>query len=56
MRAAGLASSRNPLLIFVPCHRVIPVNGRMRGYTAGLPVRRWLLARESTLIFERSGS
>lgn len=33
-RAVGLANNRNPLMIVVPCHRVIGTNGganRLRG-------------------------
>ncbi len=31
-RAVGLANSRNPLSIIVPCHRVVSVSGKMTGY------------------------
>lgn len=44
-RAVGTAIGRNPILILTPCHRVIASNG-IGGFSAGLPKKRWLLARE----------
>lgn len=35
-RAVGLANARNPISIFVPCHRVIGANGKLTGYAGGL--------------------
>lgn len=46
-RAVGLANNRNPLPIFVPCHRVIGSNGSLVGYAGGLPFKRALLELES---------
>ena len=45
-RAAGGACSRNPLLIVVPCHRVIAGTGKLTGFAAGLQVKHMLLAHE----------
>ncbi len=45
-RAAGRALSRNPLLLFVPCHRVIGSDGTLRGYAGGLDRKRQLLDLE----------
>lgn len=45
-RAAGGACSRNPLLIVVPCHRVIAGTGKLTGFAAGLAVKQVLLAHE----------
>ena len=45
-RAVGGACGRNPLLIVVPCHRVVGVSGRLTGFAAGLPAKRALLTRE----------
>ena len=45
-RAVGRACSRNPLLIVVPCHRVLGAGGKLTGFTAGLEVKRALLAAE----------
>ena len=45
-RAVGGACSRNPLLIVVPCHRVIAGTGKLTGFAAGLAVKRMLLEHE----------
>lgn len=45
-RAVGAACSRNPLLIVVPCHRVIASSGSLTGFAAGLPAKRALLSLE----------
>lgn len=46
-RAVGMANSRNPIAIVVPCHRVIGANGSLTGYAGGLHRKRWLLELES---------
>ncbi|MGN1385838.1 MAG: methylated-DNA--[protein]-cysteine S-methyltransferase [Bacillus sp. (in: firmicutes)] len=46
VRAVGLANNRNPLPIFVPCHRVIGKNGKLTGYAGGLEVKEYLLSLE----------
>jgi methylated-DNA-[protein]-cysteine S-methyltransferase len=48
-RAVGAANGRNPLSIFVPCHRVIAGSGALTGYAGGLDAKRWLLAHEARL-------
>lgn len=45
-RAVGTANNRNPILIFIPCHRVIGKNGSLTGYRAGLDVKKFLLNLE----------
>ncbi len=45
-RAVGQANGANPIPIVVPCHRVIASNGSLGGFSAGLQVKRWLLAHE----------
>lgn len=45
-RAVGGANGRNPVLIIVPCHRVVAANG-MGGYSAGLRLKRQLLELEA---------
>lgn len=47
-RAAGTACARNLVAPFVPCHRVVRSDGSLGGYAYGLPVKRWLLALESS--------
>lgn len=45
-RAVGLANNKNPLPIFIPCHRVIGADGKLIGYGGGLDIKRRLLALE----------
>ena len=49
MRAVGMANNRNPLLIVVPCHRVIGANGSMVGYGEGVEMKEFLLRLEKSL-------
>ena len=49
VRAIGLANSRNPLAIVVPCHRVVGANGSLTGYAGGLDRKRALLDHERGL-------
>ena len=48
-RAVGSAAHYNPILILVPCHRLIGVNGNLTGFAAGLPRKEWLLYHEGYL-------
>lgn len=45
-RAVGNALNKNPVLIVVPCHRVIGSNGQLVGFGGGLELKRWLLELE----------
>jgi len=45
-RAVGLANSKNPLSIVVPCHRVIGASGKLTGFAGGLDVKARLLKLE----------
>ena len=45
-RAVGLANSKNPVAIAVPCHRVIGTNGSLTGYAGGLDMKKALLQLE----------
>ncbi|MBI5545488.1 MAG: methylated-DNA--[protein]-cysteine S-methyltransferase [Deltaproteobacteria bacterium] len=45
-RAIGAANGRNPVALFVPCHRVIAGDGSLHGYGGGLERKRWLLHHE----------
>ncbi len=45
-QAVGGAIGHNPLLIFIPCHRVIGADGSLTGYAAGLENKKYLLEFE----------
>ena len=45
-RAVGMANNKNPILIIVPCHRVIGQDGSWGGYVAGVPAKEYLLGLE----------
>jgi methylated-DNA-[protein]-cysteine S-methyltransferase len=45
-RAAGMANNKNPLMIVIPCHRVIGADGSLTGYAGGLWVKEKLLGIE----------
>ena len=47
-RAVGAANGRNPLLIIVPCHRVIGANGGLTGYASGVETKEFLLGLEQS--------
>lgn len=46
VRAVGSAIGANPLLVTVPCHRVIGKSGALTGYRGGLDMKTRLLALE----------
>jgi len=45
-RAVGQANHRNPISIFIPCHRVIGSSGQLVGYGGGLEIKEFLLRLE----------
>lgn len=45
-RAVGTANHKNPLPIFLPCHRVVGADGSLTGYVGGLEAKAYLLALE----------
>lgn len=46
VRAVGGAIGKNPILITVPCHRVIGKNGKLTGFRGGLEMKKNLLQLE----------
>jgi methylated-DNA-[protein]-cysteine S-methyltransferase len=45
-RAVGLACKMNPLLIVVPCHRVVGANNKLTGFAIGIEKKSYLLELE----------
>ena len=50
VRAVGAANGRNPLMIVVPCHRVIGADGSLTGFSCGIERKRWLLDHEASAL------
>jgi len=48
-RAVGQALKKNPLVICIPCHRVVAVNG-LGGFNSGIDMKRYLLDLEQNKI------
>lgn len=46
-RAVGMANNKNPIMILIPCHRVIGSNGKLVGYAGGLSMKESLLNIEA---------
>ena len=46
-RAIGGACHRNPIVIVIPCHRVVGVNGHLTGFGGGIPLKEALLKLET---------
>ncbi|MBE5781405.1 MAG: methylated-DNA--[protein]-cysteine S-methyltransferase [Clostridiales bacterium] len=49
-RAVGMANNRNPIMIMIPCHRVIGKNGSLVGYAGGLGMKEALLRLEGSIL------
>ncbi len=45
-RSVGQAMGRNPLLIIIPCHRVVGSDGSLTGFGLGLEFKEYLLRLE----------
>ncbi|MDQ0148615.1 methylated-DNA--[protein]-cysteine S-methyltransferase [Eubacterium multiforme] len=52
-RAIGLACNRNPIPIFIPCHRVVGSNGKLTGYRGGINLKEELLNLEKENNYKR---
>jgi methylated-DNA-[protein]-cysteine S-methyltransferase len=53
VRAVGAAIGANPVLITVPCHRVIGKNGALTGYRGGMEMKTTLLDLEKATLPEK---
>ena len=47
VRAVGRCNALNPIVLVVPCHRVIGSDGSLTGYGGGLEAKEFLLGIES---------
>lgn len=45
-RAVGGANGSNPIVVIIPCHRILGGGGGLVGYGGGLWRKKWLLAHE----------
>ena len=49
-RAVGGANHHNPIMIVIPCHRVVGASGSLTGYGGGLDMKAWLLQHERAVL------
>ena len=49
-RAAGSAMRRNPVLLLVPCHRVVPAGGSIGSYSGHEDRKAFLLDHEAAVV------
>ncbi|MDO4617879.1 MAG: methylated-DNA--[protein]-cysteine S-methyltransferase [Lachnospiraceae bacterium] len=54
-RAVGMANNKNPLLLVIPCHRVIGADGSLTGYAGGLAMKKYLLELEKEHAYVKRG-
>lgn len=47
-RAVGTAVGRNPISLFIPCHRVVGADGSLTGYAGGTDRKIFLLRLEQS--------
>lgn len=52
-RAVGLANNKNPIMIVIPCHRVIGSDGSLTGYAGGVHIKQYLLELEGAVPGEK---
>jgi methylated-DNA-[protein]-cysteine S-methyltransferase len=48
-RNVGVSANGNPIVLIIPCHRVIGADGALVGFGGGLPLKRALLDFESVI-------
>lgn len=49
-RAVGGANNKNPIIIIVPCHRILGANGGLTGYACGTDIKQTLLNIEKNSV------
>lgn len=50
VRAVGSANGKNPVVIILPCHRIIASDGSIGGFSGGIKNKAWLLQHEQRTI------
>ena len=45
-QAVAMANNKNPILFYIPSHRLIAANGSLNGYTGGAAMKKYLLELE----------
>ena len=53
-RAVGSACNKNPILLIIPCHRVISKTGKLTGFACGVDRKEQLLKLETNQCFQDS--
>ena len=51
-RAVGSACNKNPILLIIPCHRVLSKTGKLTGFTCGVDRKEQLLKLEANRCFQ----
>lgn len=51
-RAVGRANNKNPLVLIIPCHRIIGTNGLLTGYVGGIEIKKKLIDLEKSVIIK----
>ncbi len=53
-RAVGGALAKNPIMIMIPCHRVVAHNGKLHGFSSpkGIQTKAWLLQHEGLSVID----
>ena len=51
-RAVGSACNKNPILLIIPCHRVVSKTGKLTGFSCGINRKEQLLKLESNQYFQ----
>ena len=53
-RPVASAIAKNPILIIIPCHRVLGSNGKLTGYSGGIERKRQLLLHEELINYNKT--
>jgi len=48
-RAVGMANSKNPIPLIIPCHRIIGTNGKLTGFAHGLAIKERIINHEKLM-------